>query len=63
MARLVPTDINDKNLAQAKGWLAEDDPFFKTIESIVQSRSKHTANVRHFSKIKRLKVENWIVPS
>ena len=22
-----------------------------------------TANIRHFSKIKRLKVENWIVPS
>ena len=29
MARLVPTDINDKHLAQAKGWLKEDDPFLK----------------------------------
>ena len=45
MARLVPTDINDKNLVQAKGWLEEDDPFFKTMERIVQSRSKHTSRL------------------
>lgn len=45
MARLVPTDINDKHLAHAKGWLKEDDPFFKTIERIVQSRSKHTSRL------------------
>ena len=45
MARLVPTDINDKNRARAKGWLAEDDPFFKTMERIVQSRSKHTSRL------------------
>ena len=50
MARLVPTDINDKNLAQAKGWLEEDDPFFKTMERIVQSRSKHTS--RLFTDVK-----------
>lgn len=50
MARLVPTDINDKNLAQAKGWLKEDDPFFKTMEHIVQSRSKHTS--RLFTDVK-----------
>jgi hypothetical protein len=41
---------NDKNLAQAKGWLAEDDPFFKTMERIVQSRSKHTS--RLFTDVK-----------
>jgi prevent-host-death family protein len=45
MARLVPTDINDKNLVQAKGWLEEEDPFFKTMERIVQSRSKHTSRL------------------
>ena len=45
MARLVPTDVNDKHLAQAKGWLKEDDPFFKTIENIVQSRTRHTSRL------------------
>ena len=45
MARLVPTDVNDKHLAQAKGWLKEDDSFFKTIEHIVHSRSRHTSRL------------------
>ena len=52
MARLVPTDVNDKHLAQAKGWLKEDDPFFETIGSIVQSRSKHTSRLLTDMKLK-----------
>lgn len=52
MARLVPTDVNDKHLAQAKGWLKEDDPFFKTIENIVQSRSRHTSRLLSDMKLK-----------
>jgi len=45
MARLVPTEENDKHLAQAKGWLREDDPLFQTIDSIVRNRSKHTSRL------------------
>ena len=52
MARLVPTDVNDKHLAQAKGWLKEDDPFFKTIENIVQSRSRHNSRLLTDMKLK-----------
>ena len=52
MARLVPTDVNDKHLAQAKGWLKEDDPFFKTIENIVQSRSRHNSGLLTDMKLK-----------
>lgn len=52
MARLVPTDVNDKHLAQAKGWLKEDDPFFKTIENIVQSRIRHPSRLLTNMKLK-----------
>ncbi|MBW1697165.1 MAG: type II toxin-antitoxin system prevent-host-death family antitoxin [Deltaproteobacteria bacterium] len=45
MARLVPADGNDTHLSQAKGWLDNDDPFFDTIERIVQKRSKHKPRV------------------
>lgn len=47
MALLVPidVDVNDKHLAQVKEWLKEDDPFFKTIENIVQSRIRHPSRL------------------
>jgi prevent-host-death family protein len=41
MARLVPAEENVKNLAEAKGWLDEGDDFFRTMDRIVEDRSKH----------------------
>lgn len=45
MARLVSIEENNKHLAQAKGWLKEDDPFFQAIDSIVRNRGKHTSRL------------------
>ena len=45
MARLVPADMPARNLADAKGWLDEEDPFFKTIDSIVRKRAKQTPRI------------------
>ena len=52
MARLIPTDAYGKHLAQAKGWLEEDDPFFKTMENIVQSRASHNSRLLTDMKLK-----------
>ena len=42
MARLVPVDEVREHLCGARGWLEEDDPFFDTMEAIVEERSDHT---------------------
>jgi hypothetical protein len=42
MAKLVPIgqpDV-DRHLARARSWLADDDPFFNQIQTIVKSRSE-----------------------
>lgn len=42
MAKLVPVDSPDRpHLADVKGWLDNDDPFFDAIDSIVSERAKH----------------------
>lgn len=43
MAVLVPPEqvSGERHLAQARGWLDAEDPFFKTMEQIVKERSKH----------------------
>lgn len=41
MAKLVPAKTQDKHLAEAKGWLDEEDDFFQTIDQIVLNRNKH----------------------
>ena len=41
MARLVPAEENDRHLADAHGWLDDDDPFFEMIDLIVKERSVH----------------------
>ena len=41
MARLVPAEESVKHLAQAEGWLDEGDEFFRTMDRIVEDRSKH----------------------
>jgi len=45
MARLVPADEADLHLSNAKGWLGETDPFFKTLNSIVHDRKRHMPRV------------------
>lgn len=41
MARLVPVDEDKQHLADAQGWLDNEDPFFDNMECIVEDRSKH----------------------
>ena len=43
MARLVPVRPKDEtpHLADAQGWLEEDDAFFATMRTIVANRRKH----------------------
>jgi AbrB family looped-hinge helix DNA binding protein len=41
MVRRIPADEINKELRNAKGWLDNDDPFFDTINSVIDERSKH----------------------
>ena len=43
MARLVPIDADTTapHIADAQGWLEDDDPFFTTIDTIVADREAH----------------------
>ena len=42
MAKLVPATAEaDHGLADVKGWLDDDDPFFKVVDEIVASRKRH----------------------
>jgi prevent-host-death family protein len=45
MARLVPAEQPEKHLGDVQGWLDDNDSFFMTIDSIVQSRKKHTPRI------------------
>jgi prevent-host-death family protein len=47
MARLVPARGEDAppHLADAKGWLEDDDPFFDEIDRIVEARRRHRPRV------------------
>jgi hypothetical protein len=45
MARLVPVDSSGSHLCKAKGWLDNDDPFFDSIDRIIQDRTKHVPRV------------------
>ena len=38
MARLVPVDTAAPHLADARGWLDDDDPFFREVDTLVASR-------------------------
>ena len=41
MAKLAPVGQESKHLAEAKGWLEEEDEFFSLVENIVANREKH----------------------
>ena len=45
MARLVPAEQENKHLSQAKGWINDNDPFFKAIAQIVKEREKHIPRI------------------
>jgi len=45
MARLVPATEPKTHLADVKGWLDNDDPFFDTINSIIRDREIHLPRV------------------
>ena len=57
MVRRIPTDEINKELRNAKGWLNNDDPFFDTINSIIDERSKH---VPLLFKKNALTDKNWL---
>lgn len=43
VARIVPVGLVAEagHLAGAAGWLADDDPFFAAVRSVVRARSRH----------------------
>ena len=43
VARLVPVDLvtTSPHLAEARGWLDDDDPFFRQLDRVVADRAKH----------------------
>ena len=51
MARLVPVEIPKPHLADVKGWLDDEDPFFRMMDEIVAAR--HTHKPRQFARLKR----------
>ncbi len=49
VAKLTPAGQEDQlgHLANVQGWLEDDDPFFSTIDEIVEARHKHLPRVVH----------------
>jgi prevent-host-death family protein len=47
MAKLVPIGLEEEkpHIADAQGWLEEDDAFFSTIDEIVAERDQHVPRV------------------
>ena len=45
MVRLVPVHASRPHLAEARGWLDDDDPFFSLIEEIIEARETHLPRV------------------
>ena len=45
MARLVPADHPERHLGDVKGWLDENDPFFDTIDRIIENRKSHSSRI------------------
>lgn len=61
MAKLVPVEERERrSLADVRGWLPDDDPFFAIMEEIIASRHAVTNNVAHFRRTPALRVEDWM---
>ncbi|MHC4717399.1 MAG: hypothetical protein ACYS5V_10550 [Planctomycetota bacterium] len=43
--QILPAEENDRHLADVRGWLDGDDPFFETIDQIVKERSVHLPRI------------------
>jgi len=52
MVLLSPLKSRHKNSGKVKGWLEEDDPFFKIIENIVRNRHTHTPRLLAKKRVK-----------
>ena len=59
MVRLTPADEINRSLRNARGWLDNDDPFFDTINSIIDERSKHVPLILEENA---LTDKNWLEP-
>jgi len=59
MIRWLPADEINKELRNARGWLDNDDPFFDTINIIIDERSKHVPLI---IKENALTDKNWLEP-
>ena len=56
MVRQFPADEINKKLRNARGWLDNDDPFFDTINSIIDERSKHVPLILN----ENATIQNWL---
>ena len=45
LARLVPANEEPGHLADASGWLDDEDDFFKAVNQIIEDRDKHIPRV------------------
>ena len=45
LARLVPATEESEHLADARGWLENEDDFFMAIDHIIEDRDKHIPRV------------------
>ena len=45
VAKLAPLSAAEPHLAEVRGWLEDDDPFFAEVDQIVAARSRHVARV------------------
>ena len=45
MARMIPVDESARHVADAQGWLENDDPFFAVIDRIVEDRTRHIPRI------------------
>ena len=50
VACIVPVSLAParKHLAEARGWLADDDPFFETMREVTANRRRHRARATRF---------------
>jgi prevent-host-death family protein len=45
IAQLSPVEEGEEKIFQAKGWREEGDPFFATVDQIVQERVEHKPRI------------------
>jgi hypothetical protein len=55
MAKLVPAgaELDAEHLANVRGWLPDDDPYFDILDEIVRARSGHLPRVASRGRTRR----------